>query len=123
MVKQKKPIGKTSEEPQAKSSRVQKARSQRHLRKTTQLEPNPPPPPPLVKRVESLVSEREEESVEFVANKFRERKNCEEMVITHKSIAEFQVFYYTSLEQDGLDLFTNFMTIGSYKFCWYSCDY
>lgn len=65
------------------------------------------------------------EGVEFDRRRFHNLKsvNLYKEVIRHEEIAEFRVFDYKSLEEDELDLFTNFMRACIYKFCGYSCDY
>lgn len=44
-------------------------------------------------------------------------------MIKHEDIEKFQVFDYTSLDQDGLDLFTDFMRVGIYCFYGFHCEY
>lgn len=45
-----------------------------------------------------------------------------EEVINHKEIVDFRVFDYASLDQDGLNLFTDFMRVSIYRFCGFPCD-
>lgn len=99
-------------------------RTQRAPKKTTQRAPNPPLPP-RVERVESPLLESDEAKLEFDIHKFRNAKGAEfyDKVIKHENIVEFNVFDYSSFDQDGLELFTNFMFGGVYKFCGFYCDY
>lgn len=56
---------------------------------------------------------------------FKDHKCAElyDKVIKYEEIAQFRMFDYKSLGDDGLDLFMDFIMIGMYRFCGFSCDY
>lgn len=109
---------KTSEEHKGQSTQPKRVRTQINPRNSTQLALIPAPPP-LVEIIESPPPDREEAEPEFDGHKFQNAKCVEfyEKVIKHKNIAECRLFDYSSWDQDGLDLFTDFMFGRIYKFC------
>lgn len=63
--------------------------------------------------------------MEFNRRRFRNVNSGKlyEEVIKHEEITEFKVFDYASLDQDGLDLFTNFMKASVLRFCGFSYNF
>lgn len=69
--------------------------------------------------------ESDEEEPKFDAHKFRNSKFAKfyNKVIKCKHIAKFRVFDYALLSDDGLELFTDFMFRGIYRFHGFHCDF